>query len=78
MTPSTEETPKNRTQLFSVVGAYVPEDRADRHHHAKFPEVRPPEAGVAGVWLAFYVVLFVISIFTTGGAAKLADFVMLR
>ena len=77
MSPSTEETARHRTQLFSVVGApYIPEQRGDESHHVvKPPEAPPPpETGVAGIWLVFYVALAAISLVTTGGAARLIAF----
>ena len=73
MSPNSEENPKNRTQLFSVVGAaYVPEARGDNSGHlVRPPEAPPPETGVAGLWLVFYVALAAISLVTSGGAGKL-------
>ena len=76
MSPSTEETARHRTQLFSVVGApYIAEQRGDESRHVvKPPDAPPPETGVAGIWLVFYVALAAISLITTGGAARLIAF----
>jgi hypothetical protein len=73
MYPSTQDNPKNHTQLFSVVGsAYIPEDRADPGlHEAKLEKAHESDAAVAGLWLAFYGAVIVIGTLTSAGAAKL-------
>jgi hypothetical protein len=60
---------KDRTELFSVVGAaYVPEHHTDGagHDHANYSTRR--ETGVASLWLVFYAVIVGIAIFKHGGA----------
>ena len=70
---------KDPTEFFSVVGApYVRESRAEparrhHHHHHGGPDARQPEAGVAGLWLVFYVAIFGASLFANSGAARLVE-----
>jgi hypothetical protein len=75
MSPTPEPNPETRIQLYSVVGpAYVPEQRADAGHPIHPPEISQGEAGVAGIWLVFYLALAVISLVTSGGATRLIEF----
>jgi hypothetical protein len=61
---------QDRTDLFTVVGAaYVPEHHTDSHsHYHGTSDARPPETGIAGLWLVFYVAIVGIAIFKHGGA----------
>jgi len=49
---------KDRTELFTVVGApYVPEHHAETNR-LQNDDTLPPEIGIAGLWLVFYVAIF--------------------
>jgi hypothetical protein len=75
MSPNPEPNPETRTPLFSVVGpAFVPEQRADTGHPIHPPDNSSREAGVAGIWLAFYLALAGVSVMTSGGATRLIEF----
>ena len=75
MSPNPEPNPETRTPLFSVVGpAFVPEQRADPGHPVHPPESSSREAGVAGIWLVFYLALAAISLVTNGGATRVIEF----
>ena len=75
MSPKPESNPETRIPLFSVVGpAFVPEQRADASHPIDPPDSAPREAGVAGIWLVFYLALAAISMVTSGGATRLIEF----
>jgi hypothetical protein len=75
MSPKPEPNSETRTPLFSVVGpAFVPEQRADAGHPVYPPDSSAGEAGVAGIWLVFYLALAAISLFTSGGVTRLIEF----
>ena len=63
---------QDRTELFTVVGApYVAEHHDDGHsHYRKASDDPVSAAGVAGVWLAFYVLIAGVAVLGQGGASK--------
>ena len=74
MSPSRQDNPSHRPQLFSVVGAaYVPEDRTD-NNAARLANAGAPEAGTAGVWLVVCAVLIGVSLAISGTATKVVEF----
>jgi hypothetical protein len=76
----THQFEKDPTEFFTVVGApYVHESRAERETRDYQPPERPPEIGVAVLWLFLYVAIIGISVLAHSGAdglASLAQYVM--